>query len=57
MPNQNDPDFRPDDLPRDQRDKSRYDPELEIPDPDRVDEDIKEAEKEYRKDERKKPAA
>lgn len=57
MPNPKDPDFRPDELPREERDKSRYDPELEIPDPDRVDEDIKEAEKTYRKDERKKPAA
>lgn len=57
MPDQNDPNFRPDDLPRDQREKSRYDPEQEIPDPDRVNQDIKDAEKAYREDERKKPAA
>jgi hypothetical protein len=53
MPNQNDPNWRPDELPRDQRDKSRYDPENEIPDPDEVEQDIKEAEKSYRKDEKK----
>lgn len=50
-------DFRPDDLPRNEREKSRYDPEYEVPDPQQVDEDIHEAEKAYRKDERKKPAA
>lgn len=57
MANLNDPDFRPDELPRNEREKSRYDPEQEIPDPNRVDQDIEEAEKVYRKDERKKPAA
>jgi hypothetical protein len=57
MPDKNDPNFRPDELPREEREKSRYDPEHEIPDPDRVNQDIQEAEKVYRKDERKKPAA
>ncbi len=38
--------------------KSRYDPEEEIPDPEQVDRDIQEVEEEYRPDEkRKKPAA
>lgn len=57
MPDKNDPKWRPDDLPRNEREKSRYDPELEIPDPDQVEEDIERAEKEYGKDQRKKPAA
>jgi hypothetical protein len=38
--------------------KSRYDPEQEIPDPDQVERDIDEVEKEYGQGEkRKKPAA
>lgn len=57
MPDKNDPKWRPDDLPRNEREKSRYDPELEIPDPDQVEEDIERAEKEYGKDQGKKPAA
>lgn len=32
--------------------KSRYDPEEEMPDPDQVNEDIDEAEKTYRKDDK-----
>jgi hypothetical protein len=38
--------------------KSRYDPEQEIPDPEQVERDIEEVEKEFRPGEkRKKPAA
>lgn len=34
-----------------------YDPEFEMPDPEQVDEDIEQAEKLYRDDESKEPAA
>jgi len=57
MPDRNDPNWRPDDLPRNERDKSRYDPEQEMPDPQEVDKEIDEAEKEYGKGKNKKPAA
>lgn len=48
MPERKDPNWRPEDLPRDQREKSRYDPEKEMPDPNEVDQEIKDAEKNYR---------
>ncbi|HYG98371.1 MAG TPA: hypothetical protein VD837_04515 [Terriglobales bacterium] len=57
MMDKKDPKFRPDELPREHRERSRYDPEHEIPDPDRVEQDIEEVEKVYRDDETEEPAA
>jgi len=42
---------------RRKRAESTHDPEFEMPDPEQVDRDIEQAERMYREDQKKKPAA